>query len=141
MTATTLASKILLFSMLSGLASSQGVKLVHHPRQTKPDLQGRPRIVVEDADAKHGTAQAAVPGKSKPGGTICSFYSYARPAGIYRVTWRVKVDDNTIAGNVFSAGTGRGKIVLKGTNFKKPKTFQEFSYTAQKGEGGFFAVR
>ncbi len=127
--------------MLSGLASSQGVKLVHHPRQTNPDLQGRPRIVVEDADAKHGTAQAAVPGKSKPGGTICSFYSYARPAGIYRVTWRVKVDDNTIAGNVFSAGTGRGKIVLKGTDFKKPNTFQEFSYTAQKGEGGFFAVR
>jgi hypothetical protein len=136
----TFSTRFLLCSCLTTLASAQGVKLVHHPRQTNPDLQGRPRIVVEDPDAKHGTAQAAVPGKSKPGGTICSFYSYARPAGIYRVTWRVKVDDNTITDNVFSAGTGGGKIVLKGTDFKKPKTFQEFSYTAEKGEGGFFGV-
>lgn len=131
---------LLAITACSTLAPAQGVKLVHHPRQTESDMQGRPRIVVEDADGQDGTAQAAIPGKSTAGGTICSFYSYARPAGIYRVTWRVKVDDNTITDSVFSANTGGGKITLKGTDFKESNTFQDFSYTAEKGEGGFFGV-
>jgi len=131
------AATLLLFQA-QALASE--VRLVHHPRQTNPDFNGNPRMIVKDADAKHGTAQAAIPGKSKPGGPICSFYSYARPAGIYRVTWRVKVDDNTIDKPVFRASTGKGSIALKGTDFEKSNVYQEFSYTAEKGEGGFFGV-
>ena len=134
-------SGTLAFLVLSSVCTlADGVKLVHRPRQVSPDFNGHPRMIVEDADSHQGTAQAAVPGKSHPGGPICSFYSYARPAGIYRVTWRVKVDDNTIEDAVFKARTGKGKITLKGTDFKEPNVYQEFSYTAEKGEGGFFGV-
>lgn len=121
-------------------AFADGVRLVHYPRQTNPDRNGHPRMVVSDKDAHKGTAQAAIPSKSHPNGQLCSFYSYARPAGIYRFTWRVKIDDNTIKDPVFRAATGRGSINLKGTDFKAPNVYQEFSYTAEKGEGGFFAV-
>lgn len=129
------------------LTAADGVELTHHPRQTKPHFKGHPRFVVEDPDAHGGSAQAAIPGKSDPGGVICSFYSYARPAGRYRITWRVKVDDNTIDDVVFSASTGgggrgfaRGSIKVKGTDFKQAGLYQEFSYTAEKNEAGFFGV-
>ena len=128
----------LLLSVKIGLPA--GVRLVHHPRQTSSGFHGHPRLVVEDPDAHRGTAQAAVPGKSHPDSAICSFYSYARPAGRYRVTWRAKIDDNTIAEVVFRAATARGSISAKGTDFAKPNVYQEFSYTAEKGEGGFFGV-
>jgi uncharacterized membrane protein len=95
---------------------------------------------VEDADARQGTAQAALPGRSIPGGVICSFYSYARPAGRYRCTWRVKVDDNTIAEAVFQGSIGSGSVTAKGTDFAKAGVYQEFSCTAEKAEGGFFTV-
>lgn len=129
---------------LTSLAAD--VELMHRPRQTNPDIKGHPRFVVDDPDAHKGTAQAAIPGKSHPGGPICSFYSYARPAGIYRIIWRVKVDDNMIDEPVFKASTGGGRkhkggsITLKGTDFKESNVYQEFSYTASKGEGGFFGV-
>ena len=133
--------RLLLAVLLCGAVGlADGVRIVHHPRQTSPDFHGHPRLVAEDPEARHGTAQAAIPGKSHPGGPICSFYSYARPAGRYRITWRVKVDDNTIAEPVFQARTGRGSIKLKGTDFKEPNVYQDFSYTAEKGEGGFFGV-
>lgn len=129
---------ILILAVTSGVAGT--VELIHYPRDTNPDFHGRPRLVVEDPEAHGGTAQVAVPGKSQPGGTLCSFYSYARPAGRYRITWRVKVDDNTIHETVFEASTAKGSIHLMGTDFQKPNAYQEFSYTAEKGEGGFFAV-
>ena len=121
-------------------ARAAEVRLVHHPRQTSPSHAGHPRLLVEDPEAHKGTAQAALPGKSVPGSVICSFYSYARPAGIYKVTWRIKVDDNTIDEPVFKASTGGGSITVKGTDFEKADAYEDFSYTAEKGEGGFFGV-
>jgi uncharacterized membrane protein len=122
---------------------------IHTPRDVSETAPGAPRLVVPDPDTKDGSAQAAVPGQSKPGSTICSMYSYDRSAGLYQVTWRVKIDDNTITGVVFRASTHDesghkgykgGTIAVKGTDFKEAGKYQDFSYTAEKGEGGFFGV-
>ncbi|MBI2192104.1 MAG: hypothetical protein HYU36_08980 [Planctomycetes bacterium] len=122
------------------VAGEDEVRLVHYPRQADTDFKGTARFVVEDPDAQGGTAQAAIPGKSEPGSPICSFYSYARPAGIYRVIWRVKVDGNVLDEPVFRAAADRFSLEVKGTDFRAPNTYQEFTVTAEKDEGGFFAI-
>lgn len=121
---------------------------IYNPRDAT-DAGDAPRLVVPDPDAKGGTAQAAVPGKSKPGSYTAALYAYARPAAAYKVTWRLKFDDNTIPGVVVKVWTSdeqgrgtfkRGSLEIKGTDFKAPNAYQEFTYTAEKAEGGFFNV-
>ena len=89
--------------VLLGLTTAvvPALELVYYPRDSQETVANAPRFVVPDPDAQSGTAQAALPGKSQPGSTICSLYAYARPAGIYVVTWRAKVGDNTITDVVF----------------------------------------
>jgi hypothetical protein len=131
------------------VAGHAGVDLVYHPRDATPGPGGFPRLVVADPDAHGGTAQAAVPGQSQPDSYICALYSYARPAGRYTVTWRMKIDDNTIPDVVCSIWTGdeqgrkgylRGARDLRGTDFAAANAYQDVSYTAEKDEGGFFGV-
>jgi uncharacterized membrane protein len=123
------------------------VELIEYPRATGAGYGGEPRLVVPDADAKDKTAQAALPGRSVTNSAICSFYSYARPAGRYRVAWRVKVADNTVTDQVLRisvGGGGRGykdgSLGLRGTDFSQSNQYQEFACTAEKDEGGFFGV-
>jgi len=143
----TLLRACALLLLSAGLAAADGIELVYHPRQTEEGRGGAPRFVVKDPEGKNGTAQAAIPGKSRAGGVICTFYSYARPAGRYRTTWRAKVDDNAIEEVVLRVSTGGGgkgfdggSLEVKGTDFGKAGVYQEFSCTAEKGEGGFFTV-
>ena len=135
---------------LGSVFSVAAEELVYYPRGVEGTPQGTPRFVVPDPDANGGAAQAAIPGQSVAGSSPCSFYAYARKAATYRITWRIKLDDNTIPGVVLKMGTGDGQqgkaafkhggLELKGTDFTAPGQYQEFTYLAEKGEGGFFTV-
>ena len=135
---------------LGPVASVLAEELVYYPRSAEGTPQGTPRFVVPDPDANGGAAQAAIPGQSVSGSSTCGFYAYARKAATYRITWRIKLDDNTIPAVVLRVGTGDGQqgkaafkhggLELKGTDFKAAGQYQEFTYLAEKGEGGFFTV-
>lgn len=134
--------------LLVAAAAAVGADYVYHPRDAT-EAGGNPRFVVPDPEAEGGSAQAAIPGQSRPGSYTCAFYAYARPAASYRVTWRLAIDDNTIPEVVVRVWTrdeqGRpgfkgGDLQVKGTEFAAPRKYQEFSYTAEKAEGGFFNV-
>ena len=72
---------VLGLAMVLALAvSSRAEDLVFYPRDPTETGNGAPRLVVPDPEAHDGTAQAAVPGQSKPGSSTCSLYAYARPA-------------------------------------------------------------
>jgi uncharacterized membrane protein len=108
----------------------------------------RPRYVVPDPETKDGSAQAALPGKSQPGDVVSSFYGYTRTSGRYRFYWRVKIADNaattpafTVHSNHEGGGGERyqgGKLTVTCNQFAAANAYQEFSYTAEKPEGGFF---
>src|SRR5689334_11585912 len=112
-------------------ADDRQVLIMTYPRDTEPAGTSK-RFVVPDPDAHDGTAQAALLGQSRPGSVIGSFYGYARPGGIYEITWRVKVKDNTSKEVVFKAltshnGTGNfkaGTMEVKGTDFKAANVYQ-----------------
>ena len=129
-------------------ADNGGVEIMTYPRDATPSNTGK-RFVVPDPDAHEGNAQAGLLDGSQPGWVIGSFYGYARPAGVYEITWRVKVKSNDSDKVVFKAATydetGRskfkgGSIEVKGKDFKAANAYQEFTYTAEKNEGGFFGV-
>ena len=135
---------------LGPVFSVSAEELVYYPRSAEGTPQGTPRFVVPDPDANGGAAQAAIPGQSVSGSSTCGFYAYARKAATYRIIWRIKLDDNTIPAVVLKVGTGDGQqgkatfkhggLEIKGTDFKAPGQYQEFTYLAEKGEGGFFTV-
>ncbi len=144
-------SLLLGFLMVLGVAGGEPlpVVIVQHPRDAVASHTG-PRFVVADAEARHGTAQAGLLGKSKVGANISSFYGYARPGAVYEFTWRVKVDDNSSDALVFRAFAydesrrhlyKPGSVEVKGTDFAAPGVYQEFSFLAEKGEAGFFGVQ
>ncbi len=136
------------FSLLAAATSLIAEDYLYHPRDAE-EAGGAPRFVVPDPDAQGGTAQAAIPGKSRPGSYTAALYAYCRPGAKYKVTWRMKIDDNRIPDLVVKIWThdeqGRdgykgGSLELKGTDFKAPNQYQEFTYNAEKTEGGFFNV-
>lgn len=139
-----------LLLVLWPISSLLAEELVYYPRGTEGTPQGTPRFVVPDPDANGGAAQAAIPGQSVSGSSTCAFYAYARKAATYRIIWRIKLDDNTIPVVVLKVGTGDGQqgkatfkhggLEIKGTDFKAPGQYQEFTCLAEKGEGGFFTV-
>lgn len=107
------------------------------------------RLVVEDPSGYGGKAQAALLGRSEPG-DVASFYCYVRPAGRYRVVFRMKVGDNTVKDVVAQLSvheeTGRpgyrsGSLQVRGVDFQKPKEWQEFEVFAEKPEGSFLNIR
>lgn len=140
---------LLLLCLLALALPARAEDLVYYPRDAENGPNGNPRLVVPDPDAHGGTAQAAVPGTSKAGSYTCALYSYARPSARYRVTWRLKLDDNAIPDVVVKVWTsdeqGRtgfkgGGLEIKGTDFAAPGKYQDFAYDAEKAEGGFFNV-
>ena len=103
--------------------------------------------VVSDPDALNGTTLEAHIGRETPG--IMRFGPYARePAGRYRADFRLKVKDNTIDQPVvgFDVVETGGAAVgsareLKGTDFAKPATYQDFSIEFDRSDIGGMEYR
>ncbi|MHB9026660.1 MAG: glutamine amidotransferase [Armatimonadota bacterium] len=114
----------------------------------KPDTmvfdKGR---LVQDPDARTGWAIRADP-QDKPGeGYLWYGYSYGEGPGKIRVTYRLKVADNTSPHSVvdvqvfmndhdLAVEPGRFEAI-RGTDFRAPNTYQDFSFELTKGESGF----
>lgn len=141
--------RVLMLGLLAGLGlMARAEEYLYHPRDAE-EAGGNPRFVVPDPDAHGGSAQAAIPGQSRAGSYTAALYAYCRPAGQYRVTWRLKLDDNTLPDVVMKVHTGDeqgrggfkgGSLAIKGTDFKAANAYQDFTYLAEKAEGGFFNV-
>ncbi|MFM1548302.1 MAG: hypothetical protein ACKJSG_02805 [Lentisphaeria bacterium] len=105
--------------------------------------------LVKDAEARTGWALLADPAATPGEGYMWYEYTYMQGPGRLRGNFRLKVADNT---NPAVVAMIRGlignselktfedryeKVSLKGTDFAKPNTYQEFSIEFLKGEQGF----
>lgn len=149
-------SPLLLLCVLGLASSAQGERLLSVEEREKSAhiilmgpgaheaSNGR---LVRDADARSGWAMVADPADKPGGGAVSYGYSYSQLPGRVRLTYRLKVADNTIAEPVVGVHKGfagtelkndpRGGTAIKGTEFLKPDTYQDFSVELPKGEAGF----
>ena len=112
-------------------------------------------VLVPDRAARGDFALRHDP-KIQPGGGMLWFgYTYNQAPGKIRAFFRLKVSDNTspnpiayIRGDVFHSdlqdpSAGWLELAVKGTDFKKPNVYQDFSLDRARGELGFgdWAVR
>lgn len=109
--------------------------------------------LVTDPDARHKWAVRASPGK-KAWYMATGTYFYPKKPGHYTASFRLKVADNTLDEPVVSlsvahmpAVTFKGapdyntkEIVLRGTDFKQPNVYQEFTVPFQHSDNGYHAV-
>ncbi|HZO86969.1 MAG TPA: hypothetical protein VFB38_01420 [Chthonomonadaceae bacterium] len=105
-----------------------------------------------DPDATGGTACVGKPGR--PPGSMAYTYQYPRIPGRYRATFRLKVDDNTVAKPVFRLSCGRSvespfpgvgglyseEKTLKATDFARPNVYQDFAIEFDYADYGFMGV-
>lgn len=106
--------------------------------------------VVKDAAARAGWALCADPADHPGKGYLwCCLYTYQQSPGKIRATFRLKAADNTnpepvaflqgdISGTELKGKEARGReLSIRGTDFKAPNTYQDFSIDFLKGELGF----
>lgn len=85
--------------------------------------------------------------KQKAGTLVSGPYTKDIPCGLYAVTYRLKTADNTNPLPLLQLtvesdgllGARVGNLLVKGTDFKAPDTFQDFTVQAAKGPTGWFA--
>ncbi len=112
----------------------------------------RPRVMDLIADKDAPTGQAAYAKKGvKEAGAWADSYTYENVPGKYRTTFYLKVDDNSssksvasyfVHGNIINdpKSDSNGDIYLKAGDFKKPGTYESFSYDWEYLESGFMVV-
>ena len=101
---------------------------------------------IDDPDATNGKAVRSMKDVQKPGTIVFGPYTKDQTAGQYRISVRAKVDDNTAATPVFvmllqaneNIGSMTNILVVKGTDFKAPNSYQEFEFEGVKPPAGNF---
>ena len=108
--------------------------------------------LVQDAAARTGWAFYADPARHPGAQAVAVRYSYRQTAGKMRGTFRFKVADNTSPAPVLKIRVylnnggdlrkdlreaGQQQLTIRGTDFKAPNVYQEFSIEILKGECGF----
>lgn len=117
--------------------------------QSNSAQEGTARVVA-DAEARSGWAFYDAPPHVPAGETLVWFgYTYLQQPGKLRATFRLKVADNTSpqevavvrgwigGGELANKNDSQRFLAIKGTDFKQPNVYQEFSIELLKGELGF----
>lgn len=147
----------LLLLIILGLASSaKGERLLSAEEREKSEetiLMGPGAYeasngrLVKDPDARSGWAMVADPADKPGAGHLWYGYTYSQLPGRVRATYRVKVADNTIDEPVVSVHKAfaatelkhdpRADVAIKGAEFLKADTYQDFPLELPRGEAGF----
>lgn len=105
-------------------------------------------VLVKDPAARAGWALSSDPAQKPGKGYLTFWYSYQQDPGKVRITYRLKVADNTdtrpvalvmvcIWENDIKSAENRVEVPIRGTDFRAPNTYQDFSYDILKGEAGY----
>lgn len=135
--------------LAASAASSTTWRQVFQMEDFYPSGQTPTQIAKEPA-AQGGGALYAPTGQNA-GLMAVGTYFYPRIPGQYRVTYRLKIADNTLDKPVFSMyidhsvghplpgvnPTGVGPVAIKGTDFKQPNVYRDFSVTLNHPDVGF----